>query len=136
MPKAGEFLKTEEARSAQQTLSPRDFLNKQYIYRYEDVVEVLDISSRFDRFAFLNALNKLYWSFIIPRQYTHPLYGLEEEEQKQFAELATCLVEKDEKKGFLLLQEIAHLLHEKGVLRTEKTQLPMGHEFMQDLEVV
>lgn len=130
MPKAGEFLKTEQGK-AQETLSPRDFLNKQYIYRFEDVVETLDISARFDRFAFLNALNKLYWSFIVPRK-----YDLNEDLQDQITKLAKCFTDKKEADGFILFEKIAKILHVKGFVRTERSTADPNHAETEEKEVV
>lgn len=131
MAETSEFLKAEEGKSASQvTLTPRDFLNRIYIMRYEDVIQTLDISARFDRTAFLNALSKLYWDFVIPRA-----YALKDRE-KELLNFEKALEEKDEKMAFLLLRRIAELLHKKGFVKTERDEVDPDHAFMEEKTVI
>jgi hypothetical protein len=124
---AGDFLKMDKANPMQmQTLSPRDFLNKHYIYRYEDVVQLM--STNIDRGEFFDNLLKLHYSFIVPRKHL-----LTSEELTEY-NIDEIIKTKDINKGLLLLESIGKKMHKMGISRTEKKESDIDHIAIEELE--
>lgn len=126
MPKAGEYVSNEKAVTTSfQTMTNRDFMNRIYILRYEDCVELMKADMKsFDKPMFLEALTKLFFSFIVPR-----LHILKDEHQKK---LVQSRINKDE--GVALLIDIATYMHGLGVNRPEKEQSDLDHVIMEEME--
>jgi len=126
VPKAGDYISSEKSVTTQfQTMTNRDFMNRIYILRYEDCVELMKASMKsFDQPMFLEALTKLYFSFIVPR--LHILEG------KHKDKLVQSRINKEE--GVALLIDIATYMHGLGVNRPEKEQSDLDHVVMEEME--
>lgn len=122
MPESDAFVEQEKSLTARhQTLTPKDFLNKNYILRYEDVVASFNYKStdRFDQEHFFAMLRQLYWSYVEPR-----LYYFKDEESANLKSLYEKIESRAGGKelitGFELLSKIGKLMHSGGVLKTER----------------
>jgi len=131
MPETHNFQKTTDSASPQQSAqTPRDYLNKIYIDRYEDVIRTLNPRMQSNDTGFMDALFKLYWDFVIPRAYA--LNGTE----LDILGLESVLAERDTLKGLELLRKIAELLHKKGFVKTERDEVDPDHAFELEKTVI
>jgi hypothetical protein len=120
------------------TLTNRDFINRIYILRYEDCVELVRVS--FDHSTsidFVNAVERLYWSFIVPRQsklkedYPAILGKIDELRQK-----ANNMETQQRYRPYLeLLEIISRRLWQVGVNRPEKQEADLDHVVIEEMEV-
>lgn len=131
MPETTNFPKSEgSAATPQSAQSPRDYLNRIYIDRYEDVIRTLNPRMKSAENDFLDALYKLYWDFVVPRAYA--LNG----DELDILGLESVLTDRDTLKGLELLRKIATLLHKKGFVKTERDEVDPDHAFELEKTVI
>lgn len=131
MPETTNFPKSEGSSAPQQSAqSPRDYLNRIYIDRYEDVIRTLNPRMKSAENDFLDALYKLYWDFVVPRAYA--LNG----DELDILGLESVLTDRDTLKGLELLKKIATLLHKKGFVKTERDEVDPDHAFELEKTVI
>jgi hypothetical protein len=127
MNKANEFIKQDKSSLPNmQTLTNRDFINRIYVLRFEDCVESIKADmKRSEMPDFMEALTKLYWSFIAPRKHLlSPALQVKFDPKR---------INKEECLEFL--SDIAEYMHTLGVNRPEKEQSDLDHIVITDMEV-
>ena len=136
MSKTSDFTQSEKGIPQMQTLTNRDFINRIYILRYEDCLEVL--VDRFDSnnaYNFINAVERLYWSFIVPR-----ISKSSAGDRAMFAAIRQKAMNQETfRKGETykeLLDLIARKMWALGINRPEKEQADIDHVAVDELEVV
>jgi hypothetical protein len=140
MSKTSDFTQSEKGMPQMQTLTNRDFINRIYILRYEDCLEVY--SRNFDATTasnFANAVERLYASVITPRYANLKLKYKEEFKQIRLD------ISESESKGNIsnvgklyrrMMDLIGRNMWSLGINRPEKDQADVDHVAVDELEVV